>query len=150
VQTEWGALLTSLHLKLGDKLLIRAGTSSVGLATAAISKRHGAFVVSTTRSEKRVYLLKESGAEDVIIDTGSIAEEARKRYPDGFDKGLEFISVASLKDSMKTLRRGGICCMTDIVGGKWVLDHCTPNEVIPTGTYLTYMAAQLRLLWRHP
>ena len=137
VQTAWGALFTSLQLKKGDRLLVRGGTSSVGLAAAAIAKHHGAFVVSTTRSEKRAQLCRDSGAEDVLTDGGSIAEEARKRYPDGFDKILELVGVTSLKDSMKALKRGGICCTAGIVGGKWVLDQFTPNEVIPTGMYLT-------------
>jgi len=150
VQTAWGALFTSLQLKRGDKLLIRAGTSSVGLAAAAIAKHHGAFVVSTTRSEKRVGSLKESGAEDVIIDGGSIAEEARKRYPDGFDKVLDLVGVISLKDSMKTLKRGGVCCVAGIVGGKWVLDHFTPNEVIPTGTYLTTYGSSVEAFMETP
>ena len=137
VQTAWGALFTSLRLKEGERLLVRGGTSSVGLAAAAIAKHHGALVVSTTRSEGRAQLCRDSGAGDVLIDGGAIAEEARKRYPDGFDKVLELVGVTSLKDSMKTLKRGGICCAAGIVGGKWVLDQFTPNEVIPTGTYLT-------------
>jgi NADPH:quinone reductase-like Zn-dependent oxidoreductase len=150
VQTAWGALFTSLQLKKGDRLLIRAGTSSVGLAAAAIAKHHGAFVVSTTRSENRAQLLKESGAEDVIVDGGSIAEEARRRYPDGFDKILELVGVISLKDSMRTLKRGGVCCVAGIVGGRWVLEQFTPNEVIPTGTYLTTYGSSVEAFMETP
>lgn len=150
VPTAWGALFMSLQLKKGDRLLVRGGTSSVGLAAAAIAKHHGSFVVSTTRSEKRAQLLRDSGAEDVLIDGGSIAEEARKRYPDGFDKILELVGVTSLKDSMKTLKRGGICCTAGIVGGKWVLDQFTPNEVIPTATYLTTYGSTVEAFMETP
>jgi NADPH:quinone reductase-like Zn-dependent oxidoreductase len=150
VQTAWGALFTSLQLKKGDRLLVRGGTSSVGLAAAAIAKHYGAFVVSTTRSESRAQLCRDSGAKDVLIDGGSIAEEARKRYPDGFDKVLELVGVTSLKDSMKTLKRGGICCTAGIVGGKWVLDQFTPNEVIPTGMCLTTYGSSVEAFMETP
>src|ERR1700676_5385389 len=49
LQTSWGSLFKSLRLEKGDRLLIRGGTTSVGLAAAAIAKRHRAFVASTTR-----------------------------------------------------------------------------------------------------
>jgi NADPH:quinone reductase-like Zn-dependent oxidoreductase len=58
VQTAWGSLFTSLRLQKGDRLLIRGGTSSVGLAAAAIAKSHGAFVAATTRSAGREEMLK--------------------------------------------------------------------------------------------
>lgn len=80
VHTAWGALFSSLLLKKGEELLVRGGSSSVGLAAAAIAHQHGAFVVSTTRSEGRVNLLHDSGAHELLIDNGSLAEEARKRY----------------------------------------------------------------------
>jgi NADPH:quinone reductase-like Zn-dependent oxidoreductase len=137
VQTAWGCLFGCLRLGKGDRLLIRGGSSSVGLAAAALARHHGAFVVSTTRSADREKLLRDSGAEDVIVDTGSIAEEAMERYPDGFDTVLELVGVVTLKDSMKMVKKGGICCLAGIVGGKWVLDQFTPNEVIPNGRYLT-------------
>jgi hypothetical protein len=44
LQMSWGSLFKSLRLEKGDRLLIRGGTTSVGLAAAAIVKSHGAFV----------------------------------------------------------------------------------------------------------
>lgn len=137
VHTAWGALFSSLLLKKGEKLLVRGGSSSVGLAAAAIAKQHGAFVVSTTRSENRVKLLRDSGAHDVLIETGSLAEEARKRYPDGFDKVLELVGTTTLADSLKATKKNGAVCACGIVGGSWVLPDFTPNGVIPSGVFLT-------------
>ena len=38
MQTAWGSLIKSLRLKKEDTLLIRGGTTSVGLAAAALAK----------------------------------------------------------------------------------------------------------------
>ena len=53
LQTAWGSLFKSLRLEKGERLLIRGGTASVGLAAAAIAKSHGAFVAGTTRKPDR-------------------------------------------------------------------------------------------------
>ena len=150
MQTAWGGLFQSLRLVKGDRLLIRGGSSSVGLAAAAIATHHGAFVVSTTRKPDREELLRASGAQDVIIDDGSIAEEARKRHPDGFDKVLEYVGITTLTDSFKTVKKGGVLCYSGIVGGKWTMDGFDPNTVIPFATYLTRYASSVEALMETP
>jgi NADPH:quinone reductase-like Zn-dependent oxidoreductase len=89
LQTAWGSLFKSLRLERGERLLIRGGTTSVGLAAAAIAKNHGAMIAATTRRPDRDTLLRQSGVDQVFIDTGSIAGEAREVCPSGFDKVLE-------------------------------------------------------------
>ena len=137
LQTSWGSLFKSLRLEKGERLLIRGGTTSVGLAAAAIAKNHGAFVASTTRNPERNKLLLESGADHVFIDTGSIAQQVREVCPGGVDKVLELIGTTTLKDSLLCARQGGIVCMTGIVGNKWSFDDFAPMEAIPTAVYLT-------------
>lgn len=89
LQTAWGSLFKTLQISKGDKLLIRGGTTSIGLAAAAIAKKDGAFVVATTRKADREQSLRERGIDDVFIDNGTIAQQAKERYPNGFDKILE-------------------------------------------------------------
>ena len=79
LQTAWGSLFKSLRLKSGERLLVRGGTTSVGLAAAAIAKKQGAFVASTTRNRDREQLLRESGADEVFVDDGKIAEQVRDK-----------------------------------------------------------------------
>src|SRR6202171_3439871 len=65
LQTSWGSLFRSLRLEKGERLLIRGGTTSVGLAAAAIAKSHGAFVAATTRNPARDKLLRGSGVDQI-------------------------------------------------------------------------------------
>ncbi|KAI9832641.1 MAG: hypothetical protein M1819_004226 [Sarea resinae] len=140
LQTAWGALFQSLCLEKGDRLLIRGGTTSVGLAAAAIAKNHGAFVASTTRSEKRADLLRTSGAIHVFVDDGAIAKQIQNKSVEPFDKVLELIGVTSLEDSLRCVKKRGVVCMTGIVGNKWSFDNFGPMDTIPTSVRLTTYA----------
>jgi NADPH:quinone reductase-like Zn-dependent oxidoreductase len=142
LQTAWGSLFKSLRLQQGERLLIRGGTTSVGLAAAAIAKKHGSFVASTTRNPDREKLLRESGADQVFIDNGSIAEHVNEVFAGGVEKVLELIGTTSLKDSLRCAKQGGIVCMTGMVGNKWSFDNFSPMEVIPTAVSLTTYAGE--------
>lgn len=48
----WQTVVASLHAKKGESLLIRCGTSIVGLRTAEIAKLYGLQVYSATRSSE--------------------------------------------------------------------------------------------------
>jgi NADPH:quinone reductase-like Zn-dependent oxidoreductase len=137
LQTAWGSLFKSLRLGKGDRLLVRGGTTSVGLAAAAIAKNHGAVVASTTRRPDREQLLRSSGADQVFIDTGAIAEQVKEVFPSGVDKVLELIGTTTLGDSLRCAKQRGIVCMTGMVGNKWSFEEFSPMDVIPTSVCLT-------------
>jgi NADPH:quinone reductase-like Zn-dependent oxidoreductase len=137
LQTAWGSLFKSLRLGSGERLLIRGGTTSVGLAAAAIAKSHGAVVAATTRRPDREQLLRSSGADQVFIDTGVIASQVKEVLPSGVDKVLELIGTTTLADSLRCAKQRGIVCMTGMVSNKWSFDEFSPVEVIPTAVCLT-------------
>jgi NADPH:quinone reductase-like Zn-dependent oxidoreductase len=135
--TVHGSLFKSLDLKAGDRLLIRGGTTSIGLAAAAVAKNHGAHVTATSRSASRKDMILANGADEVLVDDGDLAAKA----PRSFDKILELIGVTTLQDSLKCTKRGGMVCMTGIAGNKWTIDNFNPMEVIPSGVGLTAYGA---------
>jgi len=144
LETAWGSLFTSLHLEKRECLLIRGGTTSVGLAAAAIAKNHGASVAATTRNPERRGLLRANGADQVFIDTGSIAAQVKQVCSGGVDKVLELVGTTTLKDSLRCAKAGGIVSITGMVGNKWTLDGFDPMEMIPTGVCLTSYAGESR------
>lgn len=137
LQTTDGSLYVGLEIDRAKTLLIRGGTSSVGLTALAMAKRAGLEVATTTRSAKKEATLREAGADHVIVDAGSIAGPTREIFEGGVDRVLELIGTTSLLDSMQCVRPGGVVCMTGILGGEWELAAFRPMEHIPTGVKLT-------------
>jgi NADPH:quinone reductase-like Zn-dependent oxidoreductase len=59
-------------------------------------------------------MLKANGADEVYIETGSIADEVKERHPGKFSKVLELVGVSTLKDTMQCVQDNGIVCL---IGG---------------------------------
>ena len=136
-QTVSGSLNAALGVQKGETLLIRGGTSSIGMLTCQLAKRMGLTVVSTTRNPSKEKHLLENGADHVIIDSSEISKEVKKIFPDGVHKVLELIGTKTLKDSLKCIRTGGTVCMTGILGNEWTMPDFTPMGDIPSLGKLT-------------
>lgn len=64
--TAYGALIDIARLQQGDTVLIRAASSSVGLAAIQLANLVGATPVALTRSSKKASALREAGAAHVV------------------------------------------------------------------------------------
>ena len=137
LQTVHGSLYTGLEIDRAQSILVRGATSSIGFTAMALAKSAGLEVVATTRSLKKSDELIAGGATHVIVDDGTIADKIRAIYPDGIDRVLELIGTTTLLDSLQATRRGGIVCMTGILGGQWTLSEFHPMGDVPTGVKLT-------------
>ena len=63
--TAWGSL-DLLGLEPGQSLLVRGGSSSVGMAAITIAKDRGLEVFATTRQESKRSALEAAGADHVV------------------------------------------------------------------------------------
>ncbi len=139
-QTAYGSLTAALEVQAGQTLLIRGGTSSVGLAATNLAHQMGLTVISTTRNQAKVPALKNQGVEHVIIDDGKIANSVREIFPEGVDRVLELVGTVTLLDSLKAAKPQGIVCMTGILGNEWILSEFNPLYDIPHTVKLTVYA----------
>lgn len=135
--TAYGSLIQSLQLNAEDILLIRGGTSTVGLAALQLAKAIGATVVSTTRNPGKSNLLLEHGAGNVILEGEDFNRRFLAMYPQGATKVLELIGAATIRESLRITAAHGIVCHTGLLGGVFGLKDFDPIKEIPSGVYLT-------------
>jgi NADPH:quinone reductase-like Zn-dependent oxidoreductase len=136
LQTAHGSLTVGLDLQKGQTLLIRGGTSSTGLAAAAVGKELGAVVLATTRSAARGEILEKQGAMP-IVDDGNVAAQIRNRYPDGVDAALELVGTPTLPDTLRATKVHGTVCFTGMLSNEWIVKDFYPIGYLPTGVRLT-------------
>lgn len=141
-QTAYGSLEQSLQLKKSDILLIRGGTSSVGITAAQLAKNKGCTVFSTTRNMKKADALKRIGVDEIIIDDGEISNKVKALVPSKIDKVLELVGGNGIRDSLKCVKTGGIVCQTGYLSNQWRIDGFSPLGEIPSGVYLTSYAGE--------
>lgn len=137
LQTAYGSLTTGLDLRFGQTLLIRGGTSALGLMTAALAKDLGATVISTTRRADRVQALKAQGVDHVLVDTGQIAHLVRNILPNGVDTALELVGTPTLPDTLAATRIHGTVCFTGMLSNQWIVPNFYPIAYLPNGVRLT-------------
>jgi NADPH2:quinone reductase len=136
LQTAHGSLTVGLDGRPGDTILIRGGTSSVGMATAVLAHRQSMTVLSTTRSEHKAQALTDLGVDHIIIDDGRIAPQVRKIAPGGVDIALELIGTPTLPDTLHCVRMHGVVCFTGMLSNEWTVRDFYPIDYLPRGVRL--------------
>lgn len=63
--TAYQALFHKAHTRVGQRVLVRGASGSVGLAAVQLAKAHGCWVAGTTSSEQGQRLAREQGADEV-------------------------------------------------------------------------------------
>jgi NADPH:quinone reductase-like Zn-dependent oxidoreductase len=137
LQTAHGSLTVGLDAQPGQTLLIRGGTSSVGMAAAILAKDRGLTVLSTTRQPERVAALKALGVDHVIVDDGDVATQARAIVPDGVEAALELVGTNTLPDTLRATAIHGVVCFTGMLSNQWTVADFYPIGYIPSGVRLT-------------
>ena len=131
--------LDALGIAPGGKgrLLIRGGTSSVGMAAASIASGYGWETAATTRRRDKADALTAAGVDHVLLDDGGpLAEHLHAVWPEGPDHVLDLVGARTAVDSLHLVRRGGTVCVSGSLSG-WLIRDFEPIAMIPTGTRLT-------------
>ena len=137
LQTAYGALTVGLDVQPGQTLLIRGGSSSVGLTAAILARRRGLTVLATTRSDAKAGALRAAGADHVVVDDGAIAPRVREIVPGGVDATLELIGTPTLRDSLEATRMHGVVCAAGYLSNEWIVPDFYPSGFLPKGVRLS-------------
>ncbi len=145
-QTVSGSLNQALEIERGETLLIRGGTSSIGMLACQLAKTKGLTVIASTRNPDKKAALLNNGADHVVMENGTMSKQVREIYPDGVNKVLELVGTSTLKDSLKCIAPKGMVCMTGILGNEWTMDSFSPMGDIPSlGRLTVYMGESKNL-----
>jgi NADPH:quinone reductase-like Zn-dependent oxidoreductase len=118
--TAWGALIDACGLQSDHTVLIRGGTSSVGMAAISIANHLGATVIATTRNPDKTSALHEAGAHHTVIDEGAVADRVRQLVPGGVDRAVELVGrLATIEDSLLAMRPRGVLSLVGFLGDEW-------------------------------
>ncbi|WP_457031727.1 zinc-binding alcohol dehydrogenase family protein [Kitasatospora sp. P5_F3] len=137
LQTAYGSLAVGLDLKPGQSLLIRGGTSALGLVAATLAKDLGATVLSTTRNPDRLGALAEHGVDHPLVDDGKVAAQVREILPAGVDAALELVGTPTLPDTLAAARVHGTVCFTGMLSNQWTVPDFYPIGYLPPGVRLS-------------
>jgi NADPH:quinone reductase-like Zn-dependent oxidoreductase len=135
--TAWSSL-QNLALKPGQRLLVRGGSSNLGVAAIALAAQMDVHVTATTRSAGREAQLKAAGAERVVVaNPGEAAEFDGAPY----DAVLDLIGNRTLLDSMRATRAGGRVCIAGFLGGLAPVEGFNPLAQMPSGVHLSFFGS---------
>jgi NADPH2:quinone reductase len=137
LQTAYGSLTVGLDAQPGQSILIRGGTSSVGMAAAVLAKQRHMTVLATTRSTSKADALVGIGVDHVLIDDGDIAKQVRQVFPAGVDTALELVGTPTLPDTLQSTRQHGVVCFTGMLSNVWTVPDFYPIDYLPRGVRLT-------------
>lgn len=128
--TAFGALKTT-KLHAGQTLLVRGGTTGVGMAALVMAKAMGLKVAATTRRKERSQMLLDMGADEVVID-----QDGKLQTNNSYDGMLDMVGAPVVSDSLSHVKRGGYYTTIGLLSGEWIWNNFDPFENI-AGKYVT-------------
>jgi NADPH2:quinone reductase len=137
LQTAYGSLLVGVRARPGNALLVRGGTSSVGMALIVLAKRMGVTVLATTRRAANTTRLLDLGADHVLVDDRHLAAAVHQLREGGVDGAVELVGTNTLPDTLRATRPGGTVCFTGMLSDSWTIPDFYPMDYIPNGVRLT-------------
>ncbi len=117
--TAYDALFLQLNLRIGERLLIHAVASGVGLAALQLAKIAGCTVFGTAGSNEKLERAKEFGLDAGInYRTADFAEiVSRATGNQGVDAILDLVGAAYWEKNLSVLARRGRLVLVGLVSG---------------------------------
>jgi NADPH:quinone reductase len=137
--TAWTCLFRNLSLAGGQTLVLRGATSSFGQAALKMAVAAGAHVIATTRSPKRIPMLKNLGASRVELERPDLAAHIAEAKE--IDAVLDLVGNSTILDSLDMLRRGGTACLAGWLGGLDPIGDFNPLLRMPSGVNLNFFGS---------
>ena len=131
--TAFGSL-QQLRIAPQDRVLVRGAGSGVGIAFARLLKAQFPHVVlhGSTRNPAKATRLQAVGFDGVITEAdGKLQTDQR------YDKILELVGPATLRDSFSHINEHGIVCNTGQLGNVWGVNDFDPIIELKNNSYLT-------------
>ena len=131
--TAFGSL-QQLRIALQDRVLVRGAGSGVGVAFAQLLKARFPHIVllGSTRNPAKATRLQAVGFDGVITEAdGKLQTDQR------YDKILELVGPATLRDSFSHINEHGIVCNTGQLGNIWYVNDFDPIMELKNNSYLT-------------
>lgn len=131
--TAFGSL-QQLRIAPHDRVLVRAATSGVGVAFALLLKARLPHITlhGACRKLEKAEHLRAVGFDAVIADSNGVLQTDER-----YDKILELVGPATLRDSLAHINEGGIVCQTGQLGNQWYLNDFDPIVELKHNCYLT-------------
>ncbi|HWL56596.1 MAG TPA: zinc-dependent alcohol dehydrogenase family protein [Paracoccus sp. (in: a-proteobacteria)] len=106
--TPYGALIEVCGLSAGQRVLITAANTTVGLAAIQIARAVGAIPIGTVLTENLREPVQQAGAEAVIVmESANLAQGLRQSAPDGIDAAFDAVGGPQVADIAGAMRPGG-------------------------------------------
>ena len=107
------------QLRAQDKVLVHAAAGGVGSAAVQLARAHGAVVLATAGSERKLEFVKSLGAHRVInYRTSDFADEVMAQTEGaGVQVVLDFIGAAYWERHARCLADSGRCIVIGVMGG---------------------------------
>ena len=131
--TAFGSL-QQLRIAPQDRVLVRGAGSGVGVAFAQLLKAQFPHVVlhGSTRNPAKATRLQAVGFDEVITEA-----DGKIQTDQSYDKILELVGPATLRDSFSHINEHGIVCNTGQLGNIWYVNDFDPIIELKNNSYLT-------------
>ena len=137
--TAWTFIFRNLELQHGQTVLVRGGTSSLGLASINLAVNLGANVIATTRNLDRAPMLQDRGVQRVELEGPDLSSRLPEKK--SIDAVLDLVGNSTLLDSLSIVRRGGRVCLGGWLGGLAPIKEFNPLLQMSSGVHFSLFAS---------